>query len=206
MSSALGALLHRNRGGRVWLGAMLGFVSSAGGWFAAAVTAALMFPSYPRSGEPSEPIALLFALPGFFTGLAMLVAIARRSPRLEAHAKTEARSCARVAAASLVVAVALVVAHVELTMWPARRALPWTARVTHESALLDAWLPDHEYELSAEMSEAEFLSWVRELGLRPCEGAMRQGAYCRPSEFREGEDGATASYRDGVGHFHSWSS
>ena len=54
------------------------------GWFVSGVVAILLFPDYGSSEGPSEATALLFTIPGFFTGwlgLLVLRAFADRAPR-----------------------------------------------------------------------------------------------------------------------------
>jgi hypothetical protein len=64
------------------LGAIWGFVIAAfiayAGWFISGLVALNLYPHYgPGSGDPPESVAVLFAIPGFITGLLGVGALRR---------------------------------------------------------------------------------------------------------------------------------
>jgi hypothetical protein len=52
------------------------------------------------------------------------------------------------------------------TIWPYRRALPWSASDIQERFSTDGLLPDFSYSLKAKISHAEFLEYVAKFQLR----------------------------------------
>lgn len=200
---AFGASLQRSRGRGAMSGFLLASGASWGGWIVGAFTAIALFPEYPGAGRPSEPVAMLFVLPGLLGGASALRWLATRGTvvRPPGRARRVGLGAAVVLAALL--AVGGVLSKVEIDMWPAMRALPEGAVVLEETALMDTFLGDYTYTLRARMSESEFREWMRRLDVEPTEDPSRYGA---PRDGVEPECGRRGRYVDGVGAFRSWCS
>ena len=87
-----GAYMCRNtRLGSIWGFLLAGFIAYAG-WFIAGLVALNLYPQYPRSAHPPESVAVLFAIPGFITGLLGVAALWRfaRTTAAEDRGSSEA--------------------------------------------------------------------------------------------------------------------
>jgi len=70
-----GAYICRNtRLGSIWGFLLAAFIAYAG-WFISGLVAINLYPQYPRSADPPESVAVLFAIPGFITGLLGVAAL-----------------------------------------------------------------------------------------------------------------------------------
>lgn len=199
--ASFAAAFERRRGGRPWRAAALVGIASWSGWLVSGIAAASLFPQYPRQPEPSEPIALLFTLPGLAAGGLALAWLIGRRPRPRPSSGREKVVLGIVVVFAVSLAVAMVSVHVALTRWPGRRHLPSGADVVHERALADSFLGDFEYVLRARMCEEDFREWMRRLDVPPTDDPAHFGAPPDPFERRCGAEG---HYEDGVGTFHSW--
>jgi hypothetical protein len=179
-------------GGASWLG-----------WIVSCAVAVVLFPRYPVSGAPPEPVAMLFALPGLAAGAVVLRWLASRRDATRGSPRLFRTAGALLVVISGVLAFALVAIHVGITTWPARRELPASAVIVTEEAFEDTFLGDFTYDISARMSREEFRAWMQRLGLRATSDD-------RLEYEREGSNpqacGASGQYRDGIGRFSSWCS
>lgn len=186
-----------------WKGAVIAGGVSWAGWIASGVCAATLFPRYPAGGSPSEPVAMLFVLPGLLAGMATVRWFAtRRVPIRSSTLRTRMVLAGWIVVAA-VLAVVLVAAHRSLTTWPGRRELPGSAEVIEERISEDDFLGDFEYVIRARMSERIFREWMRRLDVQPTEDPTRYGV---PLDYGEHECGSEGTYADGVGTFRAWCS
>ena len=75
--------------------------------------------------------------------------------------------------------------------------------VIEERAVVDDFLGDFEYVLTARMSESSFREWMRRLQVAPTDDPNRYGL---PHDYIEHECGSEGRYADGVAEFHAWCS
>jgi hypothetical protein len=207
MGVMAGFLAHQRARG-VAGAALMTLVASWSGWVVSCVCAAVMFPTYPRSGVPSEPIAMLFVVPGFVTG-GLALAWVYRSARARGSARGEAQVGLVLTALAALASVGLVQLHTYATMWPARRHLPTGAVVLREDILVDAFIGDFVYEMDARMTEGEFREWMQalELDCVPAGAGLDcTSATSTPDPTAPDASGKTGRYEDGVGHFNAFSS
>lgn len=199
----IGALVQWRREANLWFGVVTGAGASWLGWIVACAVAATLFPRYPASGGVSEPIAMLATVPGLVAGAVVLRWLAtRRAPTRNTPMPVRV-GAAVLAVLGVALAVAFIRWHIGYTTWPARRSLPEQAVVVSEDGLIDTFIGDFRYTMSARMSHGEFLEWMRRLRLRP-NGPDRL-------RFEQGgsepdQCGAIGEYRDGIGYFESWCS
>ena len=183
--------------------------TSWGAWLVSCVCAAVMFPTYPASGTPSEAIAMLFVVPGFVAGGLALAWVHGRGERTSVGARSERIAGLVIALLAAVSAFALVELHIQGTTWPARRHLPSGAVVLREDILVDSFIGDHDYTMEARMTRAEFDEWMEDLALQCVDtsGVTRcRSASSSPDPTVINSHGKSGWYEGGVGHFHSFSS
>ena len=197
----MGALLQWRREENVAFGAIVVVGASWLAWFVSCGVALVLFPGYPVSGAPPEPIAMAFTVPGAAAGILVLQWLATRRPPTRGDAKRFAAAGWLAVVVGVLLSVGLVEGHARLTTSAARRALPASAVIVSEEAYADAFVGDHRYTLSARMSPAEFRDWMRRLGLRELPGRALDYEREGSSMF---DCGAEGWYRNGVGHYVSW--
>lgn len=197
------ALLQWRRRENVAFGVIAASGASWLGWIVSCAVAEVLFPRYPVSGGPPEPVAMLFTLPGLGAGAVVLRWLATRRDPTRGSPRLFRTAGPLVVVISGVLAFALVALHVEMTTWPARRELPTSAVIVSEEAFEDTFLGDFRYDISARMSREEFRAWMQRLGLRATSGD-------RLEYERQGSNphacGASGQYDDGIGRFSSWCS
>jgi hypothetical protein len=197
------AIVEWRRERSVVSGAIVTTFASWVAWVAACVCAKALFPDYPSSGRPAEPVAMLFTLPGLLTGAFVIATRARRAPPVRGSARSAGVICGISLLVAAGLAVVLVIAERALTMYPARRELPSSAVILREETYEDTFLGDFTHELEARMSPEEFRAWMRRLDMHEVSDA--------PLRFEaEGSSdsgcGAHGVYEDRVGRFRSWCS
>ena len=83
----------------------------------------------------------------------------------------------------------------QITVWPARRALPWGSEVLEERVLVDGLLPDFDYTLRVRIDRARYILWIQRLGFVPCQEGRE---YCAP------HPNETATWDNGVATYSAW--
>lgn len=195
------AYLQWQREENMAFGAIVTGAAAWSGWVVSCVIAAVLFPGYPASGVPPEPVAMLFTLPGAATGGLCLAWLAARRTPTRGSRNVLMVLCATLTLATALSAWALVALHLALTTPYARQELPESAVILSEEEMADSFIGDFTYNIDARMSEADFHGWMDRLGLRPLPGEPLR--YERPGS-NQTSCGAVGSYSDGVGHFGSW--
>lgn len=208
MGVMAGYLAHRRHQGAI-IATLTTLAASWSGWVVSCVGAIVMFPTYPRSGIPSEPVAMLFVVPGLATGGLALAWIYTRSPRTTGTARHEAGVAMILVTLAAAACVGLVELHVYATTWPARWHLPPGATVLREDIRSDPFIGDFVYEMDARMTEAEFYEWMQALSLSCAPSGAEilcTSPTSTPDPYAPNAHGKNGSYRDGVGHFSAFSS
>ncbi len=205
---ALAATLAWARGRRVPFVSLATLGASWAGWMAGGVVAAVLFPTYPRSGVPSEPVAVSFLLPGFVTGGLALCWVAASAPRMRWSLRAERGAIIATIALAAVLSFGIVRGHEAATTWPARRHLPSAAVVIDENILVATVIGDFRYDIEARMTEAEFETWMGDLRMHACPTLESPHRHCGADNRTEPPDdhGSFGNWADGVARFSSWSS
>lgn len=192
------------RGESVVFGAFVAAGASWFGWFVSCAAAALLFPGYPVSGHPAEPVAMLCTLPGgAITGLLALAWLASRRPVTRGTRTRLLLVVSSLVLASAAVGWTLVSFHVWLMTPDARLVLPDSAVVVSEEGFSDDFLGDFTYSLTARMTLTDFHAWMLRLGLEPLPAAPLR--YERPGS-EDWDCGARGWYANGAGHYSAWCS
>lgn len=177
----------------------MGLISGAA-WVGAAWVLLELFPDYPHGDELSEPMAMLFLLPGLIAGGATLRWFGR-GPIVRERSRTTRFVLALAVVVASVLATWGVVRHMDREIWQPRRLLPDGSEVIEENIEEDGFLPDYNYSMRARMSESSFHQWMRRLGVEPTDDPARYGDV-GPYEVDQ-QCGQRAHYEDGVGTFES---
>jgi hypothetical protein len=120
------------------------------------VLAKASFPHYPNQ-DVSEWVANAFTLPAILAVMATF-----KWPPPNPERKAFFKRWAFVLVSAYVLGIGFTRWS---TLWPHRRALPWSASEIHERSCTDMLLPDFDYYLKAKISRPEFLEYVGKFGL-----------------------------------------
>ncbi len=121
---------------------------------ASAFLAKWTFPGYPNEPVP-EPLAICFTVPVLAVAV-IAVALSSREVKDRSRPASPLLAICGVAAIYL----AGIVASYHFFTWPYRKALSWTAANVREHAVTDLFIPDFQYFLRADISEAQFTKYV----------------------------------------------
>ena len=164
--------------------------------FVCGVIAKICFPNYPVA--PSEPVAVSFTLPVLLVAFLIAWCSTNQNKR-------------RVAGALSMGAVYLIglgLAY-QLTVAPERKALPWNAKVMHESYWADGFLPDYDYSMTASIRQDHFEEYTRRLNLKLVQPEAlkhfrpeKHSSNVYADEWEQG--GIYAWLQDGLLHVHSF--
>jgi hypothetical protein len=194
-----GGFLQWRRGLSVFAGMFAATGVSWMAWIGSCVLALFLFPEYPR--HPSEPVAMLFTLPGLVSGALVLRWTAkRRAPERGPRWLGPALGTGLIAAVAAL-SVAAISVHVRALEWPAYRELPDGATVIFERAYEDSFFGEYMYEMDARMTHDEFCAWMRRLGLRP--RTPEERIFERGSMEGLRGCGSRGEYEGGVARFRS---
>lgn len=194
------ASLRRARGQDIFTGVyVMGLISGAS-WVGAAWVLLELFPDYPHGDDLSEPMAMLFLLPGLIAGGATLHWFGR-GPVIRKRSRASRLVLALAVVLAATLAVLGIVRHMDREIWRPRRLLPDGAEVIEEHIEEDGFLPDYNYSMRARMSEPSFHQWMRRLGVEPTDDPARYGDV-GPHDISQ-QCRAHGHYEDGVGAFES---
>lgn len=199
--AVVAASVQRARREDMLTGAYLVGLASGVGWVGSLTAMGSLFPDYPHGDELSEPMAMLFLLPGLISGGATLRWFMRRTPVVRQRSRAHLLVLGATVAIASVLAIWGVVRRMDRDVWPPRRLLPDDARIIEERIEEDGFLPDYNYSLRAHMTESTFHEWMRRLSVEPTDDPTHYGdvgPYDISQQCRE-----HGHFEDGVGTFES---
>lgn len=143
-------------------------VATLAAWLGLAISGALaafIHPKYPQSGPP-EFLAMFYLVPGYVSGMLGLLFL-RHFPLNSAQLENPLLVLPkRLLCSGILSSVTVLITLYFVTVMPAHRALPWTAKEVQESYWGEALRPDYQYCLKARIDEKDFPAYVAKFGLQ----------------------------------------